>query len=88
MTLRHIATNRLTERDMLTACVRSGQVDSRQIAAHIRASELDGIGNECALPIVVNDLQPVRKPHNWQSIGWQCFWAAFALYMLIAFVGR
>jgi hypothetical protein len=68
MDLSHIARERV-EPDLLRQCVKSGQVDSRQIAAHIKASELDGIGNECALPIVVNDIKRVRQ-WNWPLIGY------------------
>jgi hypothetical protein len=42
-------------RSDLLACARSGQMDSRQIAAHVAAGELrlteSDIGFECALPI-------------------------------------
>lgn len=57
--------------DPLSACAASGQCDSRQIAAHIRAGELDGIGYEGAdaprvtgavPPIVTTELREVREP--------------------------
>lgn len=48
----------------LDQCARSGQMDSRQIASHIAAGELDGIGNECALPIIVDDIKPAT---NWSA---------------------
>jgi len=53
---------------MLRQCSGSGQCDSRQIAAHIRAGELDGIGNECALPIIVDDIKPAREPVDGQTV--------------------
>jgi hypothetical protein len=53
MTLTRLATHRI-DADLL-ACARSGQMDSRQIAAHVAAGELrlteSDIGFECALPI-------------------------------------
>lgn len=62
----HLATRRVDE-SLLRQCARSGQMDSRQIAGHIKASELD-MGCECALPIIVDDIRPV-------SI-WSRLWAA------------
>jgi hypothetical protein len=63
----------------LDQCARSGQVDSRQIASHIAAGELDGIGNECALPIIVDDIKPAT---NWSAFArWG---AAVALCVLWA----
>jgi hypothetical protein len=58
----------------LDQCARSGQVDSRQIAAHIAAGEMDGIGVEAAdaarvtgAPIVTTELRPVREPFDWSA---------------------
>jgi hypothetical protein len=48
-----------TRRD-LEQCAASGQMDSRQIAAHIRAGELDGIGVEAAdAPRVTGAVPPI-----------------------------
>lgn len=77
--LRAILTRRVSEADMLRQCARSGQVDSRQIAAHAAAGELDGLGVEAAdaprvtglvPPIVTTELRPVRKPLavDWQGV--------------------
>ena len=58
----------------LRDCARSGQGDLRQIAAHIAAGEMDGIGVEAAdaarvtgAPIVTTELRPVREPFDWSA---------------------
>jgi hypothetical protein len=63
----NLATRRISEADMLRMCAASGQMDSRQMAAHIKASEMDGIGVECALPIIVDDIKPAREI-DWQAV--------------------
>lgn len=67
-------TRRVQEREQLRDCARSGQMDSRQIASHIAAGELDGIGVEAAdaarvtgAPIVTTELRPVREPFDWSA---------------------
>ena len=80
----------------LDQCARSGQMDSRQIAAHIAAGELDGIGVEAAdvarvtgaaPPIVTTELREVREPVDWSAVTrWGAavalcvLWAALVIY--------
>jgi hypothetical protein len=80
--LSHLARERVNP-ELLRQCVASGQVESRQIAAHIKASELDGIGNECALPIVVNDIK--RVPEEMSASG--AFLGLLAIAVLVGLVG-
>lgn len=69
-------TRRVQERELLRQCSGSGQCDSRQIAAHISAGEMDGIGVEAAdaprvtgaVPIVTIELRPVREPFDWSAV--------------------
>ena len=80
----------------LDQCARSGQMDSRQIAAHIAAGELDGIGVEAAdaarvtgaVPIVTDDLREVREPIDWTAVTrWGAavalcvLWAVLVIYL-------
>ena len=86
-----------TEYLWLRDCARSGQMDSRQIAAHIAAGELDGIGVEAAdaarvtgaaLPIVTDELRMVREPIDWSAVTrWGAavalcvLWAVLVIYL-------
>lgn len=68
---------RVSEADMLRQCARSGQVDSRQIAAHIAAGEFP-IGYEAADPAhrepvrVAGEPLPIsfagNEPFNWSAV--------------------
>ena len=79
----------------LRDCARSGQVDSRQIAAHIAAGELDGIGVEAAdaarvtgAPIVTTELREVREPLSfWQIAGFATAVAVCSMFAAIAVWG-
>lgn len=70
----------------LRDCARSGQMDSRQIAAHYAAGELDGIGNECALPIIVDDIKPAT---NWIAFArWGAVVALCVLWTMLVIYAR
>jgi hypothetical protein len=86
MALQHIATRRV-QPDMLTQCVRSGQVDSRQIHEHAKAGELrltekDG-GYECSLSQITFAGPEPRAPLPWGLIGWVSAGAACAMFAAI-----
>jgi hypothetical protein len=68
MDLSHIARERV-EPELLAACVASGQVDSRQIAAHQAAGELrlteQDVGLECATAHITFAGPEPKEPTRW-----------------------
>jgi hypothetical protein len=72
-------------------------MDSRQIAAHIAAGELDGIGVEAAdaarvtgaVPIVTDDLREVREPIDWTAVTrWGAVAAVCVLWTALVIYAR
>lgn len=71
----------------LRDCARSGQVDSRQIAAHIAAGEMD-VGYEAADPARREPVRVAREPLQVNFAGPEPFdWGALVIWIGVVVAG-
>jgi hypothetical protein len=71
----------------LDQCARSGQMDSRQIAAHIAAGELD-VGYESADPAHREPVRMAREPLQVSFAGPEPFdWGALVIWIGVVIAG-